>query len=245
MTPTASNLTPSPSRVRRRHPCLTFSPLAWLKLKYFCHAGSTEVGGFGIAAEEDLLYIEDFATVRQQVSPMTVRFFDDAVADFFDQCVDAGLQPKRFSRVWLHTHPGDSVTPSSTDEETFARVFGNCDWALMFILGRTGNTHARLAFHTEPYGQFLLPVTVDWEAWPNLVETSTALADLAEQWQKEFVDNVQTIPIPSRLGPPQFPDPSFPDERKRGTSSHADNFMAPWFETLEDSYPNEHFNPPF
>jgi hypothetical protein len=156
MTPTASILNPSPPRARRRHPCLTFSPLAWLKLKYFCHAGSTEVGGFGITAAEDLLYIEDFATVRQQVSPITVRFFDDAVANFFDQCVDAGLQPKRFSRVWLHTHPGDSVTPSSTDEETFARVFGIA----------TG-PHV----HSRPFGQHSgstgLPYRAAWAVSPS------------------------------------------------------------------------------
>lgn len=31
--------------------------------------------------------------------------------------------------------------------ETFARVFGSCDWAVMFILGRTAKTFARLKFH--------------------------------------------------------------------------------------------------
>jgi hypothetical protein len=37
---------------------LIFSPRAWLKLQYFCHAGDTEVGGFGIAAADDCLYLE-------------------------------------------------------------------------------------------------------------------------------------------------------------------------------------------
>jgi hypothetical protein len=37
----------SPLRLHQPRPCLTFAPLAWLKLQYFCHAGATEVGGFG------------------------------------------------------------------------------------------------------------------------------------------------------------------------------------------------------
>ena len=148
-------------RPARRQPCLTFSPLAWLKLQYFCHAGDTEIGGFGVSADDDPLYVEDFVTVRQHVSAVTVRFEDAAVADFFDRCVDAGLAPGRFARIWCHTHPGDSVTPSDTDEETFARTFGSCDWSLMFILGRTGRTYARLAFAAGPGGAFEIPVAVD------------------------------------------------------------------------------------
>ena len=64
-------------------PPLIFSPLAWLKLQFFCHAGDTEVGGFAISRADHLLYIEDFITVRQEASAVTVRFQDAAVADFF------------------------------------------------------------------------------------------------------------------------------------------------------------------
>ena len=32
-----------------RPPVLIFAPLAWLKLQFFCHAGDTEIGGFGVA----------------------------------------------------------------------------------------------------------------------------------------------------------------------------------------------------
>src|SRR4051794_34627139 len=91
---------------RDDEPVLTFSPLAWLKLQYFCHAGESEIGGFGISSADDLLYIEDFVTVKQTTSMATVEFADDAVADHFDTCVDAGLKPEQFARVWIHTHPG-------------------------------------------------------------------------------------------------------------------------------------------
>ena len=45
------------------------------------------------------LYIEDFVTVRQEVTGVSVRFLDAAVADFFDGCVDRGLKPHQFSRA--------------------------------------------------------------------------------------------------------------------------------------------------
>lgn len=187
----------SPSWRFEPQTCLTFAPLAWLKLHYFCHAGHTEIGGFAIAAADDLLYIEDFVTVRQQVTPMTVRFADEAVADFFDRCVDQGLSPDRFARVWCHTHPGASVTPSTTDEETFVRSFGRCDWSVMFILGRTGKTYARLAFAVGPGARLELPVAVDWSVWPDsLALPDEPLGAQVERWQQEYAAHIQRIPEP-------------------------------------------------
>ena len=183
-----------------RPPVLTFAPLAWLKLQFFCQAGTTEIGGFGISSARDLLYVQDFITVRQQDTLVTVCFDDAAVADYFDACVDHGINPSRCGRIWLHTHPGASVTPSGTDEETFARVFGACDWSVMFILGRTGHTYARLAFSAGPRGQILLPVQVDWSAWPEaLLEKENSLEAVVAGWRQEFADNIQVLsdrPIP-------------------------------------------------
>ena len=92
----------------------------------------------------DLLLVEDVRLVRQTCDWASVAFDDAAVADFFDEQVDAGRQPEEFGRIWVHTHPGDSAGPSLTDEETFARVFGGCDWAVMLILARAARRYARL-----------------------------------------------------------------------------------------------------
>ena len=168
-----------------RPPVLTFAPLAWLKLQFFCQTGTTEIGGFGISAARDLLYVRDFITVRQQDTLVTVSFDDAAVADYFDACVDRGIKPSRCGRIWLHTHPGSSVTPSGTDEETFARVFGARDWSVMFILGRTGHSYARMAFSAGPGGQILLPVQVDWSAWPEAVlEKENSLEAVVAGWRQ-------------------------------------------------------------
>jgi hypothetical protein len=152
------------------------------------------VGGFGIAAKEDLLYVEDFVTVRQEVTPTSVRFDDNAVADFFDHCVDRGLPVERFGRLWCHTHPWESVTPSNLDEETFAGCFGHCHWSAMFILGRTRRTYARLALRVGPGAQIELPVTVDWSAWPAcLVSNDGQWQTRIEQWQQEFHDHIHLL----------------------------------------------------
>ncbi len=143
-------------------PVLRFTPTAWAKLLHFRDHGETEIGGFGISAANDLLLMEDFVTVKQDVTIASVSFDDDAVADFFDTQVDAGRKPEQFARVWLHSHPGDSPKPSSIDEETFHRVFGRCQWAVMFIVARGGKSYARLRFSVGPGGQVVIPVEVDY-----------------------------------------------------------------------------------
>ena len=145
---------------RTASPTLRFSPTAWAKLLYLRDLGDTEVGGFGVAAEHDLLCVEDVVLVKQNCTPVSVRFDDDSVADYFDAQADAGRQPERAARIWLHTHPGRCPLPSDTDEDTFARVFGECDWAVMFIIAAYGQTYARLAFHSGPGGSLEIPVEV-------------------------------------------------------------------------------------
>jgi hypothetical protein len=185
----------SASRRSRCETCLTLAPLAWLKLAFFCHLGDTEIGGFGISAEKNLLYMEDFVTLKQEVSEITVKFRDDAVADHFDACLDCGITPARCGRLWVHTHPFDSALPSSTDEETFARSFGACDWAIMLILARGSQTYCRLAFAAGPKAQMEIPVRVDWSAWPDCLGKGKFSMDACyAQWRQEFDANIQFSP---------------------------------------------------
>ena len=139
----------TPTRSSRSHsmpkPKLRFSPTAWAKLLSLRDLGPTEVGGFGITDAGDLLHVRDIAIVPQRCNEVFVAFDDTAVAEFFDDQIDEGRQPEQFARIWIHTHPGNSAQPSSVDVETFDRVFGRCDWAVMFILARGGQTFAQLS----------------------------------------------------------------------------------------------------
>ena len=191
-----TTLRPPVAKLTERAGTLTFAPLAWLKIQFYCHAGPTEIGGFGISSSTDLLRIEEFITVPQEASPVTVRFRDEGVADFYDRNIDAGLDLQRFSRVWIHTHPGASAQPSGTDEETFSRCFGRSDWSVMAIVSRMALSYARLAFSVGPGGQVLLPVAVDWAAWPACLETSSFDA-LIKEWQQEYAANVKVMLTPA------------------------------------------------
>lgn len=141
---------------------LRLTPYAWAKLLYLRDLGTTEVGGFGVSAAEDLLLIEDVCLMQQSCTEVTVKFDDQSVADYFDSQVDQGRAPQQFGRIWIHTHPGHSPLPSTTDEVTFQRCFGSSDWALMFIVARGGQTYARLRFSAGPGGELELPVEVDF-----------------------------------------------------------------------------------
>ena len=143
-------------------PVLRFTALVWAKLLYWCHRGETEIGCFGISRTDDLLLIEDLHMPLQQTTPVTVGFSDESVADFFEAQFAANRRPEQFGRIWIHTHPGHCPNPSTVDEETFTRVFGGCDWAVMFILARGGATYARLRFNTGPGGSIEIPAEVDF-----------------------------------------------------------------------------------
>jgi proteasome lid subunit RPN8/RPN11 len=167
----------------KRQPILRFSPTAWAKLLYFRDKSENEIGGFGITEGDDLLFITDFVTIKQEVTPVTVKFDDEAVADLFETHVDLGRKPEQFARVWLHTHPSDFAEPSVTDEETFLRVFGNCQWAVMCILAKDNQMYTRIRFNIGPGCQIRIPVEIDYihDFGPSE----------AEKWSVEYDANVQ------------------------------------------------------
>jgi proteasome lid subunit RPN8/RPN11 len=178
---------PRESRSRRR-PWLRFSPAAWAKLLFLRDRGPTEVGGFGLTSPTGLLFVDDIQLVRQTCTSVSVVFEDAAVAEFFDEQIDVGRRPDQFARIWIHTHPGESAQPSFVDEETFGRVFGPCDWVVMFILAHGGATYCRLGFRAGPGGAFEIPVQVDFhgtfsgsdfEAWTREYEAAVRQAGCA------------------------------------------------------------------
>lgn len=183
-----NNLTKA-SMTTRSSPVLRFTPTAWAKLLYLRDAGNSEIGGFGVTRPDDLLLVEDIGLVRQRCTPVHVAFDDEAVADFFDAQVDVGRRPEQFARLWIHTHPGSSPQPSRTDEETFARVFGRAEWAVMFIVARGGQSYARLRFNVGPGASVLVPVDV--------VYKSPFPGSDAEGWQQEYEACVH-IPEPEK-----------------------------------------------
>lgn len=165
-----------------QQPVLRFSPTAWAKLLFMRDMTHNEVGGFAITQTDDLLFVTDFVLVKQKVTCATVSFEDESVADLFEDQVEAGRKPEQFARIWIHCHPGDSPQPSATDEATFQRVFGSCDWSVMFIVAQNGSTFARLRFNIGPGGQVKIPVCVDYDCQFDAADF--------ENWKTQYKDNV-------------------------------------------------------
>ena len=170
-----------------------------------------------------MLYVSGFVTVKQQVSNVSVCFDDQAVADFFDNQVDLGRKPEQFARIWVHCHPADSPVPSVTDEETFERVFGRCNWAIMFVVDCTNQTYARLSFNVGPGGQFLIPVQVDYS--PDFGPSDRG------KWDAEYEANVR---VDNRFS-------TSDKTTSQETSSDSDGYTLPYnfIDELENMDPAE------
>jgi proteasome lid subunit RPN8/RPN11 len=163
-------------------PTLRFTPYAWAKLLFLRDYGNSEVGGFGITSADNLLLVENIQLIRQHCTVATVKFEDESIADFFDEQVEQGRKPEQFARIWIHTHPGNCADPSGVDEETFVRSFGSVDWAVMFILARSGTTYSRLRFNIGPGGETEVPVQVD-------CSTDFAASNQVA-WEQEYLEQV-------------------------------------------------------
>lgn len=160
-----------------------FTPYSWSKLVFLRDVGDTEIGGFGICADADNpLLVTDVKIVKQVCTSVTVKFDDASVADLFDDLVDEGLKPAQFGRIWIHTHPGTSAEPSGVDEETFQRVFSSCDFAIMFILARGGETYARCRYGVGPRSQLEIDSNVDYFAEFRASDSAS--------WKAEYDKNV-------------------------------------------------------
>ncbi|HQR43006.1 MAG TPA: hypothetical protein PLX97_09995 [Gemmatales bacterium] len=207
---------------------LRFAPLAWLKWQFLCHAGPTEVAGFGLSASHDSLYVEEILVIEQRATAVTVAFDDKAIADLFDRMTDLEIAPHRFARIWLHSHPGASAAPSSVDEATFTRVFGACDWSVMAILSRTSATYARMQFNAGPGGSLEVPIIPDWQAWPRCLATNSLEAHFM-QWQEEYERCVKPMQF-------QYPELQF-EEPTEVLSETIDLDLLTWGELLEYVHP--------
>jgi len=131
---------------------LRLGPRAYAKLQWFRDRGSTEISGFGLSYRSELLYVADFLTIKQKASAASVEFDDDALNKYLDDMVKVGWHPSEVLRIWLHTHPGNSASPSSTDVATFRDVFGGSDWSIMAILAKGGEFKAKFRYNIQEQG---------------------------------------------------------------------------------------------
>lgn len=166
---------------------LRFTPYAWAKLVYLRDKDSNEIGAFGIAEyPEHPLLVTDIVIPKQETSFASFEFDDNGLADTFEEMTNKGLHPYQHARIFIHTHPGSSASPSGTDENTFAEKFGQANWSVMFILAKDGACTCKIQFNIDSHGiqhKTDLPLTVDYNI-PFLASDHKA-------WDKEFKEKVK------------------------------------------------------
>lgn len=167
---------------------LRWSAYAWAKLLFMRDKGSTEVAGFGIAGDPlKPNLITDFKTVKMKTASAASFEFDDiALSDFqIDHSHVAKMAHDQFWRVWVHTHPGNSATPSVVDWNTFNGVFGDVTWQVMMILARGGEVSALFRQRLPVPLAFQCAVIQDF-AIPGPATDDAARA----AWDEEYTRNV-------------------------------------------------------
>lgn len=151
--------------------CLIFSEEALEKLAWFRDNGAVEVGALCQTREDDPLYVEKLHFVKQESTAGSTEFDEDAQHNLVVDMDEAGVSPENYLRIWVHTHPGSSATPSSTDWETFDEVFGLMPWSIMAILSKSAANSMYCLFRAEDEA-IHIPVVIDtpevnreeWEA---------------------------------------------------------------------------------
>jgi hypothetical protein len=126
------------------NPVLQIRQAAWDKLVHLL-SKPTEVGFMGVAYDVGHpLVIDELVMVKQEATAGQTEFDDDALVAFWKNQQQLGRQPIQFGRVWVHTHPRGVDGPSSHDEQTFKRIFGTYNWAIMLIITKEAKYFCRL-----------------------------------------------------------------------------------------------------
>lgn len=175
---------------------LRMSPTAWAKFRFMCTKASTEIGGFGVSSIDDPLLVTEFHLIKQKSTAATVELDDEALANYVEDQVALGRHPNECLRIWMHTHPSDSTTPSGTDWDMFNSKFTNCDWSVMAIMGANGTTSEAHLWITHPDSGMITIGSIETD-WTLPLEA----ADPAD-WEAELKEKVTewTIVSPAKTG---------------------------------------------
>lgn len=162
---------------------LRFTEEAWKQLEWMCKEANTEIGFFGVADDpDDLFLVTRLMMPKQECTSVTVVFDDDDLAAEADKLYCEGLEPRQVLRIWIHTHPGNSATPSGTDWQTFGEKFDDPDWAVMAILAKGGDFQAYLRERNDWYPE---PTVTKIEA--EIIEDEWE----TDEWKQLLDDKVE------------------------------------------------------
>lgn len=175
-----------------------FSPYALSKLCWFRDREDVEVMCLGELADvndPDHLLVVDVHFLPQDNDQGSCDFRMEDYADWLgEQVAENGRTQEEMTSIWIHTHPGDGVTPSGKDNAMLDEKYSRGLWTMMVILGKDGSLHQEYAFRVgQRYVRHALPKANIYNQvdWVDGLSYSPAAPDLnAEQyrelWEAEF-----------------------------------------------------------
>lgn len=163
---------------------IKFTPYAWAKLLYMRDRGGTEVAGYGVTGTEDPLLVTDFVLVKQECTIVTFDLDAADSAEYMEKMMDKGLMPWQYANILIHTHPGDSPSPSGVDEKNFISAFSHPNWAIMFIIAEGGACYCRLKVNVGPGSVVELKTIIEW----NTKFDGTNIQAWEEEYQTKVVE---------------------------------------------------------
>ncbi len=179
-------------------PIIYLTPYAFAKLQFWRDAGDTEITCFAVdvARTDGSILIVDYIMPGHDATVVSVDIEADDLADLMEEAAAAGIDAARLTRLWQHTHPGDSASPSSVDEAQ-CREFAGGDWHAMLILAKGGEWYARIDVAGPVPHSTLCDVRIDWQADSPAVDDFTR-----KEWQATYDDRCR---IPAEKPPKYAP----------------------------------------
>lgn len=120
-------------------PALRFSLKAHTQLQWFLQRTPNEVACWGVCEDpDDPLYVTRLYFPKQENSQAYVEMDDTSNLMMLSTMAKKDIHPYQCQRIWIHTHPGNSASPSGTDQKTLDRISEGCPWFVMFIMAKGG-----------------------------------------------------------------------------------------------------------
>lgn len=157
---------------------IMFKLMAWRDI------GDTEVTGFFITKKGDMSKVIDAMIIKAECSGATVDISSEAIEAFYLEMAEKEIYPDQL-QIWWHTHPGNSASPSGTDESTFKELGQDRTLNMMYILAKGGEEFAQISVTDLASGIMLksaIAVKHPFTKWSRFPSYETL--------QKEYDDNV-------------------------------------------------------
>ena len=168
---------------RPEEPTLWLTPYFLAKYTWFRDRGDTEVSGYGLSDEDNVLRFKDFIVPQQVCSATHTTIDEDDWLKIIGTELMSEYPAQCYHRLWAHTHPGFGPDPSSIDEDTFASHMQNPTWGIMLIYSTNGTFYARFC-QKNPRLVIEMNVEVDWSG-PYYDFTP-------EIWEQQYQEKVST-----------------------------------------------------